>query len=241
MFQTNDIKRDFQPISINKASSFKGYCSRHDTSVFNIIENNNIDFNNSEHLFLVAYRSVLEEFRKREKAHYNFEFLWNHNIDLDLDASKDWYDNIKKYKKKWDKIFMNQNYNQIENIILTIKHPYPTIAVSQLFSIDHMDPNFRICLNVIPISESETKIFFSCLKYHMIFMKKYLGNIAKISKKSKKEKISMIIIQNTENFYIRPSYFAKWNKRKKELIRKIDLEGLFITYLNVEDKINIFA
>jgi hypothetical protein len=51
----------FKSLSQNKATSFTGLCKNHDTELFKPIDTNQLDINDPEHLFLVAYRSVLRE------------------------------------------------------------------------------------------------------------------------------------------------------------------------------------
>ena len=53
---------DLELIGRNEASTFTGLCSDHDSSIFRDLDNADFDPSDQNHLFLVAYRSVLREF-----------------------------------------------------------------------------------------------------------------------------------------------------------------------------------
>ncbi|KKM07878.1 hypothetical protein LCGC14_1729540, partial [marine sediment metagenome] len=49
----------FEEVGRNKATTFTGLCDKHDSQLFEPIDKNRFDSKNKEHLFLLAYRSVL--------------------------------------------------------------------------------------------------------------------------------------------------------------------------------------
>src|SRR5580765_5050240 len=51
----------FDDIGRNRATTFTGFCSEHDSSIFRPIEINTFQPSASEHLFLAAYRAVAKE------------------------------------------------------------------------------------------------------------------------------------------------------------------------------------
>ena len=51
----------FESIGRHRATTFTGLCGKHDRLIFEPIDKSPIDIRNGEHLFLVAYRSVLRE------------------------------------------------------------------------------------------------------------------------------------------------------------------------------------
>lgn len=55
-----EFRLDFKKIGRNLATTFTGLCSQHDTLLFRPIDTEPFDPTNSEHLFLVAYRSILK-------------------------------------------------------------------------------------------------------------------------------------------------------------------------------------
>jgi hypothetical protein len=75
-----------EDIGINEASTFEGFCNKHDTEVFSPIEANNIDYNNMEHLFLLLYRSITREYYESNKGYFLLRDVVN---DLIKDMSQD--------------------------------------------------------------------------------------------------------------------------------------------------------
>ena len=51
-------KLDLGLVGRNSATTFTGLCSKHDHEIFFEIDNNEINSENQQHLFLLAYRSV---------------------------------------------------------------------------------------------------------------------------------------------------------------------------------------
>lgn len=70
-FLGDDSPAFFKRIGINNAFTFKGFCQKHDSSIFEPIEKYNIDFDNYKNRLLFAYRTLLNEKRKKE---YNVTF-----------------------------------------------------------------------------------------------------------------------------------------------------------------------
>jgi hypothetical protein len=58
----------FERIGRNRATTFTGLCSQHDTELFKPIDTAVIDLESTEHLFLLAYRSVLKEAHATRKS-----------------------------------------------------------------------------------------------------------------------------------------------------------------------------
>lgn len=67
----------FKRIGINEVFSFNCFCNKHDTSLFDKIENHDIDFSNYEHLLLLKLRTVLNEKNKKEIVIKQHEILKN--------------------------------------------------------------------------------------------------------------------------------------------------------------------
>lgn len=64
----------FKRSGINKTFTFKGFCKDHDKSIFQPIEDYEIDFDNYKSQLLFAYRTILNEKRKKE-----FLIDWNNS------------------------------------------------------------------------------------------------------------------------------------------------------------------
>jgi hypothetical protein len=88
-FSKNGPDFDFRRIGRNDASIFTGFCGRHDTEIFRPIEVEEIDLQNSSHLFLLAYRSVTRELHvvmeAAIKAQTNYEWFIEKGADSPTD------------------------------------------------------------------------------------------------------------------------------------------------------------
>jgi len=58
----------FKRTGINEVFTFKGFCQDHDNGLFNEIEKSSFDLNNYRHQLLFAYRTSVNESRKKESA-----------------------------------------------------------------------------------------------------------------------------------------------------------------------------
>jgi hypothetical protein len=59
-----------ETVGINNASTFEGFCNKHDTEIFLPIEAKGLNFDNEEHLFLLLYRSIAREFSEANKGYF---------------------------------------------------------------------------------------------------------------------------------------------------------------------------
>lgn len=59
-------KFPFKEIGINKAYTFKGFCSTHDKDIFKPIEDCEIDFDDYKTQLLFVYRTIMDERRRKE-------------------------------------------------------------------------------------------------------------------------------------------------------------------------------
>lgn len=87
-FQEHQIR--FKKTGINEVFTFKGFCQEHDNSLFEEIEKKNFDLNNYRHQLLFAYRTSVNETRKKESAIDFYQSLINnHRFNFDsLDLGK---------------------------------------------------------------------------------------------------------------------------------------------------------
>ena len=51
----------FEKVGRNQASTFPGFCSRHDTEIFKPLDTKPLSLDDAEQLFLIAYRSLTRE------------------------------------------------------------------------------------------------------------------------------------------------------------------------------------
>jgi hypothetical protein len=81
----DNVEIVLEDVGRNKATTFEGFCSQHDTEVFRPIEEGPISINNGQHLFLLAYRAVARELHAFMDATIKIQTTYNKRVDLGLD------------------------------------------------------------------------------------------------------------------------------------------------------------
>lgn len=229
-------------ISRNYASTFKGLCQRHDSELFSIIDNYEIDINRLDQLFLITYRSILKELHAVINNMNMFQGLYQKMLELNLTENNSnskagrtateaimiaYETNV--YKEDCDAALINEEWSFFDYEAIIINNVNPTVACSQLFSIDSIkfeDNVLRIVLNVFPINKNQTLVLFSFRKQESVLARNYLNQCLNGKSQFQRYEISKMIIRNCENFYIAPKFFQSWSPNKKEKVLKYFKESL---------------
>lgn len=124
-------------IYTKNASTFRGFCAKHDSNFFSDIENEGkFDYKNRKHLFELFYRSVLMEFDIiNNTSAYLVERYKHKDLDVNFWMNYARYNLIKTYKEKIDKIYIRRQYSKLAHLIITFQDCLP-LAVSNLASFD---------------------------------------------------------------------------------------------------------
>lgn len=140
---------EFGRVGRNKASTFAGLCSDHDSAIFSPIELEEVDWASSEHLFLVAYRAVLFELHASCAAAAVVQGAYLKRVDLGIDPEDEASEagiiathrllvayQMYLYKLAWDDLYLSRTFNGVEHDVLTFQVRQATVAASTLFSLD---------------------------------------------------------------------------------------------------------
>jgi hypothetical protein len=234
----------------NKASTFEGLCSKHDQGIFRPIDTNPLDTKNTEHLFLLAYRSVLRELHSVMQAAVRMQLSYQAAVKRGAAkadepsplgvAATEWilnaYDSY-EYKKKFDDALLKDRFDAAEHHSLFFPDTPPTIAASVLFSLDDIewpDDVARIALNVFPDQEG-THVVFSYLSEERPYALQFLGRILEAEGPYQRYLVSKLILQHTENFVVAPAYFNTWSQEKKQAVEHFFLKTLLENSPNHDD------
>jgi len=133
---------NFKLKSINKVSTFKGFCNLHDSSLFEPIDSNKFQ-ETKEQAFLYAYRSICRElFVKENAVNSAKEFIRissdkNNPIALGLLKGQSiGYNNLVFHKKIMDTCLKNKNYKNI-NYTAFVMDNTPNILFSGVLYPDY--------------------------------------------------------------------------------------------------------
>ena len=133
-------------LGINKASTFTGFCTHHDNSIFAQLEKQPFS-GTSEQCFLLGYRALTMELYKKHAAIKNLEILRDSDIGRTPEeqfmiqaftqctetGSKASAKDTDHYKSRFDSILKSQEYNTIQGYILEFKNPPPVMCSGAIY------------------------------------------------------------------------------------------------------------
>lgn len=142
----NGPKLDFQKVGCNKATTFTGLCNEHDTLLFLPIDTKPIEISNQEHLFLLAYRSVLRELHAQCRNAIALQNFYINGVELGyfdhkekdypMMSATNWLlgaHGFYNFACLWGEVYLSQNFEQIQHQIIKIPNTKPTFAVSSVY------------------------------------------------------------------------------------------------------------
>lgn len=224
----------FEPIGKKSASTFSGFCGKHDTDLFQEIENGTIDLNNDKHCFLLSYRAFAKEFHSKQETLKGF----NNNALYAKEEIKETKEKMisgselghrdgKIVKDRLNEILKNENYDELEYLVYELDYAIPiTLAASfnpeysysnQLLN-KSIDPNVVyefVNFIIIPTQEGETKILFSCLPEQEKSVK-FIDELSELEDLELEKAISSIAVAYIENTFVSPKMWEKLGEKRQE-------------------------
>ncbi|MBB3946982.1 hypothetical protein GGQ73_002946 [Rhizobium skierniewicense] len=228
---------EFERVGRNNASTFTGFCNRHDTEIFRPIDTKLLDLENAEQLFLIAYRSLTRELHAILEGAAKLQFTHETNVKLGLvnpnDRTMSAIAPVEAMHKAWmtwryrldhyDTNMLKGRFGEITHSIFVISDRAAVLASSSFFpTIENPKDNKmpRIALNMIPLSGSETAVIFSYPKAQSANARKYIAPVMLKRGEERLLALSTLALDTTENFFLRPSHVDSWSAEKKNLIQE---------------------
>ena len=233
----NNGKYLLDKIGINQASTFTGFCSKHDKEIFAPIED--IDFTSTpEQCFLLTYRPIAREQYVKDSQESLFDFIREsdkgqklteqiaiQSLKEHLKSNNDLTINDLSYiKSKLDKIFLGKNYKKITHHIFSLAS-IPKIMASSVLAVEFdflgnriqtLDKNKK-CPDymIINIFSSNGNGFFviSALGEHEVATGKFIKSLLGLEENEIGDAITRFIVSYCENFYVAPKW---WRELKEE-------------------------
>jgi hypothetical protein len=240
--EKNSLTIDFGDVGRNEASTFSGFCSEHDSSIFSPIDNCRFDSNSAEQLFLLAYRSVTRELHACMAGAIKLQQGYQKRIELGLDTGEVpepagemalermmYAYQTHVYKAALDESLLQTDYSKLAHTVFSVGHSSPCFAVSgffDLFAMNDYRERSRIAVNVLPISASETIAAFSYTTADSFHAKNYLRELAEATGEYQKYLLSKLVLMHCENFVVAPSVFESWSTQRVDTICKFFVDTL---------------
>ncbi|WP_168207847.1 hypothetical protein [Spirosoma sp. KCTC 42546] len=250
---------DLKPIGKGEASTFFGFCDKHDAELFSDIENHEYD-DSDKHNFLHSYRSFAHSYHiskqgikagnsdKKPRTPIDEPLLQGFKMSLvDFDISK----------AKLDRMIEHKIYEKL--CYLSVVLPDQTIPIACATVItppyyysgkpfnNHLDidiPYSDIMLTVLP-DYNQTIIIFACFSDDGASIK-FLDEFSTLSDLLFFKAVSSSLISQVENTFFAPAF---WNalglEKQKQLLKEIEYnvaEGLVMPPHKgfYRSKINLF-
>lgn len=260
----SDITVNQQKIGINDASTFEGYCNKHDTTVFLPIEQEQIDYSNDEHNFLLLYRSIAREYYESRKSYFlSRDIIGEINSTLQPDDIRIPYSIIQLYlqyceffwvekmKESLDSCYLLKRYNcQFKYNHITISKQLPVFANTyfcvqgykngKMKQIDiTKDLPYSFSITILP-NNGHTDVFYAYLEEQEKDLADFLKNFQSENEIELEEFITDTILINSDNFYISPDYWNHIPDLEQKDLLKFFKETVIDREYKIYNTLNLF-
>lgn len=235
-FKGGKPSMDFASVGINDASTFHGLCAKHDNDLFKPIDDNPIDPSCTEHLFLLAYRSVTRELHAVLKGASQMQTGYQQKIKSGVVSGQEpsqpgmealehlvkAYGTYEYRREFFDKCLEAGKFETIKHSKIEFEHTTaPFIATSSFFSADLKawgEPFAGVAVNILPIAETRSLVVFSYAASHSTVVRKYLKPVMTGGIRKRLFELSILIVDRVENVFFRPSHVNGWPQEKRDFV-----------------------
>lgn len=224
----------FEDVGRNRASTFEGFCSSHDSTLFFPIDSQAFYPSSREQLFLYAYRSVARETLATMEATSKTQSIYSKRVSLGIESGNEpgpagmealqWMITAHetwKYKSLLDDALIGKAYTELSHEVFTLRHARPSIAVSSCFSLPVLESDedwVRCTINLFPLDAGQSIAIFSHTLSDTNRVRRFLAPVHQASGDYQKYLISKIILANCENFVVAPELYEQWSVSKRSAI-----------------------
>ncbi|MFJ3317756.1 SEC-C domain-containing protein [Herbaspirillum huttiense] len=178
-FENNNGRLGLHRVGINQASTFTGFCSHHDKTLFSPLEDQPITLSN-EQLFLLAYRSISRELYAKKASRKTADFMKQADRGLGLDqqfliqnfaslfgGGVDFaLDELNHIKSELDEILARKEFSRMNHYIVEfVANPRVLVSSSTQPDFDFRGDRIQ---NLAQTSQAMSHIIFNCISYDNI-------------------------------------------------------------------------
>ncbi len=225
---TYEVVSPFKLIGIGEATTFTGLCGEHDNSIFEMIDNGDIDTGNQEYLFRLAYRAILRKTYEQKCGLHHFK---DKRMPVRRTADGGLIDQftfqmqvvpkqIIEYKERIDKMLVAGDWAGMRHKIFQADKVTPNLAAADLIPLDDIDRDSTAMavLTILPAAQGVVVIFSSTADDYPE-LESYAGrhlNAPPTSKRFREELTRAVL--STENFVISPALWDKLSADRQQQI-----------------------
>ncbi|QXI10927.1 hypothetical protein [Pseudomonas zeae] len=237
-------------IGIRKASTFLGFCKKHDSALFKVIETLPIEITQTT-AFYMSYRAISYELHGKQRASAATPFMTLQDKGKPFEAQA-WLQNYahlsaqgyatglrvhKQIKDRYDQLHLSADLTEFNFYAIEFSRPSPIVACGAFcpeFDI-HNNPlqklsqgthDFQaISLNVLNLNDKSYAIF-GWLDDKYLIARNYISALKEHPEELVADLILKICFQNLENTYISPEWWDSLSIPHKKIICSIFKTGI---------------
>lgn len=245
---------ELERVGWQKASTFNGFCKKHDKEMFSVIEDNAFEAD-LEQVFVLSYRSLAHEYYKKKSICQGFEYARS-NIDRGLNsdgqvamqsvvaAMESGYNDgvlwLEETLAKFQRIFIDRSFSDLSSVVFhitgeacvvfsgCISPSYSTSGnhIQNLTDKDNLVESFLV--NSV-VTENNFAIVFT---WHKSFLKisKYMDELMAIDKECLPSVLVELLFFHLENVFFSEKWFLELDEYKREALAKRSSE--YFSYSN---------
>lgn len=224
---------DLAKVGRHRATTFAGLCGKHDREAFAPIEVGQLDLQDPEHRFLLAFRATFYEVHATASAGVMLQSGYMKRVELGLDpkgrpspagvfatgrlmvAWQTWV-----YMSHLYEAYTARQFDAVVHDLRLVSVQSPTLAASALFSLSsrkHSD-GARVCLTVLPVSKTQTAVLLSYTTREAKEARRQLKKLLRANESTFKHELSRRLLNHCANFVLSPSYVASWTQTKRQVV-----------------------
>jgi hypothetical protein len=239
----------FELLGVNNATTFSGLCSKHDTELFQEIDELP-DPSNPKHLFLLAYRAVVREYHVVLQNAVRFQSTLHKRVEVGI-SSPHFPDafgmhatqaianfiETRHYKKQFDEAFLQSNWASLTHHVKVLDNQRPSVAVNSMFSLEQIDRDDtpRVFLNVYP-ARGATIVVFSTTKKDSGRVASFLSRVLHSEQFLFCYLLSKLILQNCDNIVLAPDFWLSLAVEQQTAIERYFVETIENYVMESEDQ-----
>ncbi len=223
---------DFESVGRKQATTFTGLCGEHDASLFRPIDTGPLDLTDPEHVFLVAYRSVLREAHTQLQAALRHAIIQSGLSEMGVPdpvspspasaaLTMPVADAIDAYAEKsaYDELYLRRDFGAVEHQAVTVQVAEPSVAASTVFYPARAGSRtFCTALNVFP-EDGRHKALFSYRRENRRVIAPLADRLRMTRGEERERAVSEILLRRCENLIVRPSLCEKYSEWQRAIIR----------------------
>jgi hypothetical protein len=239
----------------NDASTFAGFCNKHDTDLFQPLDTKSFDITDREQLFLLAYRGITCELHAIMLGVVQIQNLYIGRVERGADSPDEtspagrraveqmllsW--TTWRYRHKYyDEPLLSESFTSIEHDVIVMNNQPPCLAASSFFTLKDApvaDDLVGAAINVLPVGDTRTVVVFSYPSQDRGTVRAAPDRILNAQGHYQKYELSKLILSRISNVLISPRQFKNWGEAKAKKITEAFVKTIY-TQQDVEDNLEL--